>query len=252
MKKVKYILLGLKLFKIVRNWYDLPLILLGVKRTVFLRNGMIFLLNDYMNLLQLIEVIENEEYNFKLRNPKLIMDIGANIGDSSIYFATKFPSAKIVSFEPSVNIYNIFQKNIKINNLSRSIIAKKYAISNKSGKVSFYKYNFSGFSGFNKFRRSGKKTNVNCISLKKAFGFVNGKNYDLVKLDCEGAEFEIILKSDPAIIKKSKNYIIEYHDSLTPYNHKELAEFFKRIKYKVSVRKHPIEDDIGIMTARSV
>ena len=46
-------------------------------------------------------------------NPKVIFDIGGNIGITSIYLASLFPDAKIYTFEPLSENFEILQKNIK-------------------------------------------------------------------------------------------------------------------------------------------
>ena len=51
----------------------------------------------------------------KILNPSLIIDVGANIGFSSVCFAENFPEAKIVAIEPNPNLVKIFHENMKIN-----------------------------------------------------------------------------------------------------------------------------------------
>jgi predicted O-methyltransferase YrrM len=45
--------------------------------------------------------------------PKVILDIGANIGITSLYYANKYPEAKIYSFEPVPVNYELLEKNLK-------------------------------------------------------------------------------------------------------------------------------------------
>lgn len=59
------------------------------------------------------EIFEQEIYKFKTsRQEPYILDGGANIGLSTIYFKKLFPDAKIVGFEPDPNIFKILKKNI--------------------------------------------------------------------------------------------------------------------------------------------
>ncbi len=46
-------------------------------------------------------------------NPKIILDIGANIGISAIYFAIRYPTAEIYAFEPMPDNYKLLEKNVR-------------------------------------------------------------------------------------------------------------------------------------------
>lgn len=249
MKKFKYLPIGLLIFKFVKNWYDIPLLILGYKKKVYLKNGYIFEIVDYLNILQLIEIIFQGDYKTnRLSNPKTIIDIGANIGDSSVYFARNYPTASVLAFEPDKNIYSVLLRNIELNNVN-NIKPFNLGVSDKNGERVFYSYNFSGLSGFNKLDKRSKKTRVKIISLNKVFSSNNLKIVDLLKLDCEGAEYDILLKTDRHKLKKVRKFVVEYHDEITIHSHKELIELFKNLKYKISIKKHKIEKNIGIIYA---
>src|SRR5688572_6336531 len=57
------------------------------------------------------KVWRDEEYRFD-GDPKFIVDAGANIGIASIYFATKFPNARVIAIEPEPENFTLLEKNI--------------------------------------------------------------------------------------------------------------------------------------------
>jgi len=60
------------------------------------------------------QIFVNEEYEFSLdRDPKVIIDAGANIGLASIYYSIKYPEAKIIAIEPELSNYELLKNNIK-------------------------------------------------------------------------------------------------------------------------------------------
>jgi FkbM family methyltransferase len=235
----------------IQNWYQIPQMFLGGIRKVQLKNNLKFIINDHMNLLQLLEIIKNDDYRLnKHNNIKTIIDIGGNIGDFTVYAANKFSKANVYVFEPDPKTFEILQKNVKLNSL-KNVFAYKLGVSDKSGKKSFYSYNFSGLSGFSKLdnKKSIKKT-IDTVSFNKLFEKINIRNCDFLKVDCEGAEFDIFLNLDSKIYKKIKNMAVEYHDGLTDYNHSDLVKRFKKEGYRIVIKKHPIEKNIGIIYAR--
>ena len=60
------------------------------------------------------ELFLQKQYNFKFDfEPKLIIDAGANIGYASVYFAIKYPNAKIIALEPSEENFQLLQRNVR-------------------------------------------------------------------------------------------------------------------------------------------
>jgi hypothetical protein len=84
--------------------------------TVFLM-GFRFTYADRESLVHtLIEQFGNNEYFFAPTRPNpVIVDAGANIGDSLLYFAYRYPSASVYCFEPNAEAFSLLEKNIKNN-----------------------------------------------------------------------------------------------------------------------------------------
>lgn len=80
----------------------------------------------------LYETFVLEQYNTEIQGD--VIDIGANIGDSAIYFALKGAS-HIYAFEPLPSIYRIALQNVKINNLDDRITLINAGVASKEGKV---------------------------------------------------------------------------------------------------------------------
>ena len=68
----------------------------------------------------LIGVFFTEDYKFLDPKGSVVIDIGANIGDSAIYFALN-GAEKIIALEPYPCSYNLAQENIKINNFNDKV-----------------------------------------------------------------------------------------------------------------------------------
>lgn len=250
LKKLKYIPSVLNLVGLIKNWYETPKILVVKPIKIFLRNGLVFLINDYINILQILEIVKYDDYGLKkIKNPKTIVDIGANIGDFTVLAAKKYPEAKIFAYEPDENIYSLMIKNLSLNS-SDNVYTFKEGVGRKSEVKTFYSYDMSGLSGFTKIQsKKSRRKSIKVTSLFKLMELNKIKSIDLLKVDCEGAEFDIFLNAESKVYKKIKNIAVEYHDSLTNHSHQSLIREFKNNGFKVKTKPHFAENNIGIIYA---
>ena len=168
------------------------------------------------------------EYEWLPVNGKTVIDIGANIGDSSIYFALK-GAKKIISLEPSPTNYDLAIENVKINNLGNKIKMILAACSNKKGNT-FIDQKDGGVTYFlNENQNAGMK--IPLMTLEEIFDDV--KNELLVlKMDCEGCEYDSVLSTNNEILEKFSHIQIEYH-----FGYKNLKEKLEKCGFKVVVTR---------------
>ena len=141
------------------------------------------------------EALREDEYGIKKidfgRND-IVLDIGANIGCVSIYLAKKYPKIKIYAFEAHPVNYQSLLYNIKINSV-HNIVPINKAVYSETGKILTISLDTTNTGASSCFiQRDTKEFSVETISLDDII-----KNYEitelkLLKIDCEGAEFDII------------------------------------------------------------
>ncbi len=214
---LQYFLLPLPFLESIRNIFftDFSLIinLLKGKKKFFapvrLNDKKVFYDTPYSTktfLAAIYDFYVESQRNTILESNSVIVDVGANIGQYMTAAKTFLPDARVYSFEPDTEIFNILKnnaaqyKNVKVFNL---------ALSDKEGIEKFYKsVEFSEWSSLNKSAISGEskevkiKTNVGDKVLKDL------SEIDLLKVDVEGAEFKVI-KGLTKTLKKSKYLLIE-------------------------------------------
>lgn len=128
-----------------------------------------------------------------LKKPVVIIDIGANIGVSTAYFRSKYPSAKIISIEASPRNFELLKNNIKINNFSKIKLINSF-VSREVGRINFYHNVSSPGGSFGEgFKFKGTSYLQKYVVTKQRLSDIirNLRNI-IVKLDVEGAEFEIL------------------------------------------------------------
>ena len=154
------------------------------------------------------EIFDNEIYNFKPDDDQpYILDCGANIGLSVIYFKQKFPTSAVIAFEPDPDIYKVLKKNINEYHLV-NVNPIEAAVWSSNGKIDFQKE--GGFSGsvVNHWD-TGNLISVRTIDLRE---FIDRK-IDFLKIDIEGAEFEVV-KGIQDKLSFVRNIFIEYHSNV--------------------------------------
>ncbi|MDG1278179.1 MAG: FkbM family methyltransferase [Algoriphagus sp.] len=168
----------------------------------------------HFNLLYLIkEIFLLGEYKIQSSDEfPVIIDCGANIGLSVLYFKKIHPGCKILAFEPNPDVYALLKKNVAQNKLE-NVEIYNLCLSSSEGDIEFHlDENFGSMQGSVLLGRGGtRKIKVKSVQLSS---FIEG-NIDLVKMDIEGAELVVI----DELIRSGKvnfvqNFLIEYHHNI--------------------------------------
>ena len=192
------------------------LIVRKINKINFLGRDLYFF--DLKTTLSLVESIfvENEYFfNSKNRQPK-ILDLGGNIGLSTIYFKMLYPDCQITSYEADPTTHLTLRKNVDSFELKR-VVTKNLAITSKKGFVSFY-IDKSGpgspLMSTNPLRIQNKK-GIKVASTK--LSEIIKSKIDFLKIDIEGSELEVLKDLDKSKkINKIEQMIIEYHHHINP------------------------------------
>jgi FkbM family methyltransferase len=219
-----------------RLWYFAATRKLGGQKSDFPVQGIYnhspvtFYLRYVMDIAVLREVFVDKEYDWcPIEKPAVIIDLGAHFGDTTLYYAARFPEAKIIAVEPSPENFERLVKHTKNN---KNIFPVQAAIGGVEGSVDFYTgMEPFGHSVFNR-KETDKKITVNQITLDTLFETYKIKKADLIKFDIEGAEFETFSHMN---INSVPAYIGELHFDLnTNMNIAKIIDMFPdhRVKFE--------------------
>jgi len=232
---------AVNVIKIYDTWVKGFLDYFGIlgKRKILhrLRDGSRFEIRTKTNDFGIInEVYIVKEYhkllNF-IKKDSVVIDIGGQIGVFSIFASRIAKEGKILSFEPFVENYEMLQKNIKLNGLT-NVKLFKLGVAGKSGRreLVISKENTGGHSFY---ETNGKKVEVETITLEDVFKKNKISKCDFLKMDCEGAEFEILLNTPKNILKKINSIAMEYHEEAGSVL--ELKKFLEKSGFSVELKK---------------
>ena len=146
-----------------------------------------------------------QTYRFRTENPApTILDCGANIGLSVLYFAREYPQSQILAFEPDTAIFGVLQDNAQVNQLSHVILMNK-AVWDATGTLSFAPEGADSGRLVEDANESGTYT-VATINLRDYLD----RPIDLLKLDIEGAETRVLANCQD-MLGNVHNLFVEYH-----------------------------------------
>lgn len=166
----------------------------------------------------LIELYVEDEYDLarlgawqELHSP-VVIDIGANVGVFAVDLCERFPRARLFSYEPSPYAFGYLATNVEQNHLSDRVVVCSKAVSDHDGTLEFFVDGASTVNTmYSERRRSGQsRTSVLCQSFDSVISQA-GSRIDLVKIDCEGGEFDIILGASDSAWGGVSRLVVEHH-----------------------------------------
>jgi len=247
---IKKIKLGIQTIKIIKNWPIYILNYFGLIKKRYLiynfRSGIRLKVRSNTESDPDREVVSNifflkgyllPEKNIVIRPSDTIIDIGAHIGAFSVLAAHKAKKGLVYCYEPEKNNFNLLRQNIKLNKFG-NVKAFNFAVLGKKGKKNLFLGDRSTtmYSMYSKTKE--KSVKVNCITLKGIFISIKIKKCNFLKLDCEGAEFEILYNTPKKYLKKIEKISMEFHDlDKKKLNHNYLKKFLEKHGFKVEITR---------------
>lgn len=135
---------------------------------------------------------------------RLVVDVGANVGYSVIYFARMFPKAKIIAIEPSLTNVKALTRNVELNGLQDRVSIQNVAAGTSDGTIYLVDRGAVSFTTADADARGVK------VSVADILKQLAGERIDVLKIDCEGAEYPIIMDDRFAALRAAI-LLLEWH-----------------------------------------
>jgi FkbM family methyltransferase len=147
--------------------------------------------------------------------PKVILDIGSNIGTSILFFHEQFPAAKIYGFEPHPETFRVLEKNV---GAIPSVAVFNYALGAIDQKISL-SFDGADFSRFG--AKDATESPLGTITTAECEARHAGEvvkhlgldRVDLIKIDCEGAEYDVLSALPEEMLRHCQWIVGEMHDA---------------------------------------
>jgi FkbM family methyltransferase len=163
------------------------------------------------------EVLVKRWYDYPYpsgRSPRFIIDAGANVGFASVRFAQLYPAATIVAVEPDAANCAILQRNVASYPLVRSVRAGVWP---RSGRLAIENPQDKPWSFRVREAVAGDSDVMTAVSIQDLMQAHGAATLDILKLDVEGAEYELLADSGcQAWLSRTNMMFIELHDDMKP------------------------------------
>jgi FkbM family methyltransferase len=173
------------------------------------------------------EIFLRETYRFQARvaNP-VIVDCGANIGMSVLYFKWLYPAAEIHAFEPDPVTFRLLRRNVLGNSLP-SVYLYNSAVGAATGQTDFFTDDAEPGSllmSTDPLRTPKRRLRVPMMALSE---FLSHRRIDLLKLDVEGAEADVLANlAGHGTLEQVPDLLIEFHHQV-PGHAARLSDFLR-------------------------
>jgi len=143
--------------------------------------------------------------------PERVVDLGANIGLTSLWFAHRYGAKTVIAVEPSPANARIVRMNLESNNINAQVV--EAAVGARDGTAYFQ----DGVdSNLGHLATSGGRE-VPVVSMETLLGRLpSGAEVDVVKMDIEGGEGPL-LKENLAWLRRVRSLIAEFHPEVIDY-----------------------------------
>jgi len=183
----------------------------------------------------ILEVSTAQKF-FDIKQSDIVVDIGAHVGYFTLYAAKRASNGKVISFEPTKESFLILKKNIKINNF-QNIIIENFGVAKLAEQTTLFvdkKYGIANtLYGNDKNLEEEKIQTTTLYDICKKYDL---KKIDFLKMDCEGAEFEIILNAPSKVLEKIQKITAEIHEEMVPYKIEELITRLEKNGFTVNIK----------------
>ena len=190
-------------------------------------------------------------FGFPIQKNWTVIDIGAGLGEYTL-FAAQQTDRQVIAFEPFPQSIILLNENIQLNNL-KNIYAYQEAVSSKEGTLTLdlssdEPLQFQGLNNGDTAKAKG--ISVSSRTLDDILTREGLTQVELIKLDCEGAEYEILLNAPDEVLRKIERFVMEYHDNVSQHDHFELAKYLEAHNFKVESFPNPVHHYLGYLRAQ--
>lgn len=162
-------------------------------------------------VLQEIFLIQPYTRNLSIAPGGTVVDIGGYIGDFALYAMKRLHARRVIVYEPSPRNFELLERNVVQNGYQHTVVAVQQGVSDrrevymnldlpdhKQVNVSAYAHPASSV--------------VTCVTLAELMERHDIATIDLLKIDCEGGEYAILLGTPDDAFRRIRTIVFEFHD----------------------------------------
>lgn len=202
------------------------------------------------------EVFANASYvrpGFEIRPGDVVVDVGANMGLFALWAAPQAAHGRVICIEPT-GVIGCLEQSLPASGLTNVEIVR-CAIGRAEGVLELVEY--AGFTAVThaaafrpaslgqflihllwpKSQRVPVRTTCRCRRLEDVLTELGVDRIDLLKIDCEGGEYEIVDSVDEHFLRRVSRIVMEFHDLHPTHDHRRLVRRLRGAGFRVLVER---------------
>lgn len=213
----------------VTGWWDRRMLALGRCHKTMRVDGWAFRVRRVgVDADVLLNVLDGAEYHppgYDIRPTDVVVDVGANIGAFTVPAATAAYRGRVIAVEPDADNFRLLTANVRRNGC-RNVAAVRQAVAGQTGRVRLTVDRNSSGHRIGPADEAG--ATVPAVRLSDLLDAHQVDRCDFLKLDCEGAEFDILESMPPADFDRIRRIALEYHADVEQ-KRERAAELIRRL-----------------------
>ena len=197
-----------------------------------------------------------EKYGFRIRPEWTVVDVGASVGEFTVWAGAIKGAGTVIAVEPSPSALALLERNISANGLSDRVRISDVAISNLDNLSLQAKGPHHGGRAVVPMNTNPElgAHRVETKTLNQLFEDENIVTCDLLKVDIEGGEYDLFLNSPPSVFDRVKRVVLEFHEeaSASSGNRFELKSHLESLGYAVEIFESKVHRNLGYLRAERV
>ncbi len=183
---------------------------------------------------------------FDLKPYWTIVDIGAGLGDFTILAAKSCPQGMVHAYEPLEDSYRLLMHNLALNGAD-NVTQYQLAVSGDPGGTAVAGSEKTAVS--TRFRAGEGAGEVRTTHLAQVLGRLPEGRCDLLKIDCEGCEYDFLMSAGPETLARVDRITMETHRGLGSGTPEQLSAYLANSGFEIKIRPNPVHQWLGFLNA---
>ncbi len=182
-------------------------------RPYVFRNGARLRIARGVEHVPIIEIFLRRDYG-PMPEDGVVLDLGASTGVFAAYVLAESPRARVLSFEPMPASYELLRENIRLNGGEQRVIAQQAGVTADGGERDLIVGTFfpSFLADVPTVAGATETVRVPTVTIEEIFHRHGLTSVDVLKLDIEGAEYEVLYGTGAELLSRISAIRMEGHD----------------------------------------
>lgn len=178
-----------------------------------------------------------------------VVDIGAALGDFAVWASRQVVQGKVIAVEPFPQSVELLYQNLRLNLIYNCRVVKA-AIAGQNGRTTLHLVTGEAVQHSTAMgQENSEQIEVETMTLSTLFKQNQVVFCDLLKLDCEGAEYDILFNTDELTLSRITRICMEVHDEMTAHTHEEMQRFLESHGYVTRLTSNPVHSHLAYLYA---